>query len=281
MINISDLIKAGVHFGHQTWRWCPRMAPYIWGEKNGVHLIDVAIAARQIEKAAQFLEAKAADGASILWVGTKKPAQVKIRELTERLRCPYVVHRWIGGTFTNFSQVKKSVTKLLHYEDIVTQSQAHHYTKKELGVFQKMVERLNKNVGGIRTLTWPVGAVIVVDVRKEHTVVKEAQVAGIPIVALVDTNSDPRGIDYVIPSNDDIPRAINVILDYLAEAIERGQARSSKNRPNVETTAENIVEKMIEQVLGAEEPAKDPNRRPRGVRSRRGRSGATSQRPKQ
>lgn len=283
MIDLKKLIGAGVHFGHQTWRWCPKMRPYIWGAKNSVHLIDVSKTALQMDKAAKFLEGIAAEGKSILWVGTKKAAQQAIQEVAVRLNSPFVTHRWIGGTLTNYPQVRKSVTKLLHYEDVLAKADQHLYTKKELGLFQKMVERNQKNVGGIRKLAWPIGAIVVVDVKKEHTAVKEAAAAGVPIVAFVDTNSDPSLVDYVIPANDDIPRAISVILEYLAEAVARGQ-QVAANRPQEEITAENSVEKMIAQVLNAEdeeEKTRNPRRRSSGARGPGAGSGGPARRPQQ
>jgi small subunit ribosomal protein S2 len=225
MIDFRDLVKAGVHFGHQTSRWCPKMAPFIWGEKNNVHLIDVSKTAAQLEKAAKFLEDVAAEGKMILWIGTKKPAQNIVTEAAQSLNMPFVSHRWIGGTLSNFYQVKKSITKLLHLEDVIAKAEktSTFYTKKELGVINKQIDRLKKNVGGIRNLTWPVGAIVLVDVRKEQAGLKEANSVGVPVVALVDTNGDPSNVDFVIPGNDDAPRAIKVVVDYLKEAAQKGK----------------------------------------------------------
>ena len=230
MKDLKELISAGVQFGHQTWRWCPKMKPYIWGAKNSVHLIDVYKTAHQLEKAAKFLESLAAQGKSVLWVGTKKAAQDIIKQVAEQSKSPYVNHRWVGGTLTNYPQVKKSVTKLLHYEDILAKAGQHNYTKKELGLIQKMLDRLSKNVGGIRKLTWPVGALVVVDVNREHVAVHEALSANVPVIALVDTNSDPSMIDYVIPANDDAPRSIAILLEYLATAVQQGQKVAYEQR---------------------------------------------------
>ncbi len=225
MIDFRQLVKVGIHFGHQTSRWCPKMAPYIWGFKNKVHLIDVSKTAYQLEKAAQFLEKRAAKGESILWVGTKKAAQEATYKTATKLSMPYVNHRWIGGTLSNYSQVKKSVTKLLHYEDILAKSEKFsYYTKKELNMFQKIINRLKRSIGGICDLTWPIGALVVVDVEKEQSAVKEAVIMGIPVVAIVDTNGDPSLVDYIIPANDDAPQAISVILSYLAQAVSKGEA---------------------------------------------------------
>jgi small subunit ribosomal protein S2 len=232
MIDFKQLAKAGVHFGHQTSRWNPKMAPYIWGSRSGIHLIDVAKTANQAEKAAKFLESVAAQGKQILWVGTKKQAQAAIAQ-AEKLKMPVVTHRWIGGTLTNNSQVRKSITRMLHFEDILDKSEQVQYKKKELGMFQKIVDRLQHNVGGIKTLRWPVGAVVLVDVRKEQTALKEANVMGIPVVALVDTNSDPSAVDYVIPANDDSPKAIKIIVDYLVGAAQKGLEEAAQKKVQV------------------------------------------------
>ncbi len=239
MIDFRELVKAGVHFGHQASRWVPKMFPYIWGVKNKVHLIDVSQTAYHLEKAAKFLEEVAAQDKQILWVGTKKAARSIIQEVAAKLRMPYVNHRWVGGTLTNFSQVKKSITRLLHLEDVLTKSEKYpHYTKKELNSVKKDIDCLNKVVGGIRNLTWPVGAVVLVDVNKEQSALQEAVKAGVPVVALVDTNGDPSLVDYVIPANDDAPRSIKIILDYLEKAVQKGkQKAASKNDAAVKAAA--------------------------------------------
>ena len=223
MIDFRVLVKAGVHFGHQSSRWCPRMAPYIWGEKGGVHLINVAKTAVHLERAAKFLEDTVAEGKTVMWLGTKKPAQSIMAEAGKLVGMPSVTHRWIGGTLTNNSQVRKSVTKYLHLKDVIAKADRARYTKKEFSVFQKMVSRLEKNIGGIVTMAWPIGAIVAVDVRKEASAIKEAAMLGIPVIALVDTNCDPLGIDYVIPANDDSPKAIKVVIEYLQEAALRGK----------------------------------------------------------
>jgi small subunit ribosomal protein S2 len=230
MIDFQKLVKAGVHFGHQTSRWNPKMAPFIWGFKNKVHLIDVSKTAYQLEKAAEFLKKVTSEGKTVLWVGSKKPAQEVIERVGKETGMPYVKNRWIGGTLSNFGQVKKAVTKLLHYEDILNKTeQFPHYTKKEFNVFKKTAERLEKSVGGIRTLKWPVGAIVLVDVSKEFSALKEANVMGIPVVALVDTNCDPSLVDFVIPGNDDAVPPIDLILQELADAVNRGKL-AAKNR---------------------------------------------------
>jgi len=227
VIDFKQLAKAGVHFGHQTSRWNPKMAPFIWGERSGVHLVDVSKTAIQLEKAAQFLETLASEGKQILWVGTKKAAQPMI-EQAGKAGMPFIVHRWIGGTLTNNPQVRKSVTKLLHFEDIISKADQTPYSKKELNTYQKLIERLQKNIGGIRTLRWPIGAVVLVDVRKEQTALREAQAMDIPVVALVDTNCDPTGVSHIIPGNDDSPKAIKIIMEYLVAAAQRGLDKAAQ-----------------------------------------------------
>lgn len=237
MIEFRDLIQAGLHFGHQKSRWCPKMAPYIWGHRNGVHLIDVSKIAFNLEKAAKFLESVAAKGETILWVGTKKSAKVMVESIGQNLNMPYVNHRWLGGTITNFYQVKKAVTKYLHLEDVIKKSDESAYTKKECVTFQKAAERLKRTVGGLIELKMPIGAIVLIDVKKEATALQEAVAAGVPVVALVDSNADPMGVDFVIPGNDDSPKAIKLVLDYLAAGAARGL-----DKKNLQDEAEAIAQ---------------------------------------
>lgn len=263
----ESLIKSGIHWGHQKSRRNPKMDAYIWGSKNNVSLIDVSKTAHQLEKAAKFLESVAAEGKQILWVGTKKPAQDVIKSVATQLNMPHVTHRWIGGTLSNHSQVFKSRTKLLHYEDVLAKSEKFpFYTKKELNVIQKAVERLNKNVGGIRNLTWPLGAIVLVDILKERSALKEAARMGLPIVAIVDTNADPSLVDYVIPGNDDAPRAIKLVIDYLGEGARKGaEVAQTKQieREAEEATGKDGVDLTFIEAGGEEEEgsARRPTRR--------------------
>ena len=227
MIEFRELIQAGLHFGHQKSRWCPKMAPYIWGHRNGVHLIDVSKIAFNLEKASKFLEEVAARGETILWVGTKKSAKNMIESIGHNLNMPYVNHRWVGGTITNFYQVKKAVTKYLHLKDIVSKADETSYTKKECVMFQKAADRLKKTVGGLIDLKMPVGAIVLIDVKKETTALLESVAAGVPVVGLVDSNANPDGVDFVIPGNDDSPKAIKLVLDYLAAGAARGIDRKA------------------------------------------------------
>ena len=227
MIDFRQLIDAGLHFGHQKSRWCPKMKPFIWGHRGGIHLIDVSKTAQALQKTASFLESIVARGETVLWVGTKKSAKDIVGQIGQELDMPYVNYRWVGGTITNFHQVKKAVTKLLHYEDILKKStdDSSVYTKKELVRFQKMAERLRRSVGGLKSLTMPIGAIVLIDVKKEQTALFEANVANVPVVGLVDSNSDPSGINYIIPGNDDSAKGIAFVLNYLKDAVKKGLAK--------------------------------------------------------
>lgn len=263
MIDLKLLIKNVTHIGHQTSRWCPKMRPYIWGHKNNIHLIDVSVTAFLLEKAAQFLESVAAEGKPIVLVGTKKAAQEVIETMGKELNLPYVKHRWVGGTFSNFRQIQKAVRKMLYYEEILSKLDQFPYSKKELGMIQKKLDRLKKNVGGIKNLNWPIGAVVIVDVKKEHVCVKEALATGIPVVALVDTNSDPSNIDYVIPGNDDAPRSIATLFDYLSEAVKRGQ-EVAKSKPQEQLATSNIFDSVFEEPGMLEEEEEEDGAKKRG-----------------
>jgi len=246
MIDLKLLISHGVHYGHQTARWCPKMKPYIWGFKNGIHLINVMKTAQQLEKAAKFLEGVASEGRTILVVGTKKAAQESVRKVAEELQLSYVVHRWVGGTFTNHRQVRKAIANMMNNEEVLSKSDESHYTKKELNLLKKRTGRLQNIVGGIRQMAWPVGAVVVVDVKKEHVVVKEARASGIPVVGFVDTNSNPEDVDYVIPANDDSPRSISLLMNYLGEAIARGQKAVADRPKKQDIVVESIIETLYD-----------------------------------
>jgi small subunit ribosomal protein S2 len=242
MIDRRKLIEAGCHFGHQKARGCAKMAPYVWGYRNGIQFIDVSKTAYLLEQAAQFLQTIASEGKTILWVGTKRSAQEIVFNTAQDLKMPYVNHRWIGGTLSNFSQVKKSVTKYLHDKDVVAKAakspEQYHYTKKEINVLHKAIERLEKNIGGIIGLKWPVGAIVLIDVNKEQSALKEAARMKVPVVALVDTNSDPSLVNYVIPGNDDAPRSISLIINYLHDAVKKGAEEFSKKKQELDVTAQ-------------------------------------------
>lgn len=253
MIDFKKLIDAGVPFGHPTSSWNPKMAPYIWGRKNKIYLINVLETARLLENAAAFLKSVAADNKSILWVGTKKVARNIITDAAQEAGNPYVSHRWIGGTLTNHLQIKKPLLKLLHFKDVLSKSDHAYYTKKELSRLQKESDRLANNFGGLLSFKWPLGAVVIVDVRKEQAALKEAVALGVPVVALVDTNSDPELVQYIIPGNDDGRNSIKVIVDYLANAVKQGK-ELAKAKGIEEATLESVSvsEEVLAQQLAPE-----------------------------
>ncbi len=257
MIDLKKLVEAGVHFGHHSSKWHPKMKPYIWGTRNKVHLINVAKTAFLLDRAEKFLESAAAEGKQILWVGTKKTAQPLVRALADKLEMPYVYHRWIGGTLSNFEQVRKAITRLLHFRDVVAKSSARG-TKKEYSVMLKEIERLEKNIGGISAMHGLPAAIVVVDAKKERAVIKEANNVGIPVVCLVDTNTDPSGVSYLIPANDDSPKSIEVIFEQLALGISRGKAVAAANAQ--EAAAKVAAERAARKKIADDKKAADDQR---------------------
>ena len=222
MIDLKELLKAGVHFGHRTSRWSPKMKPYIWGAKNKIHLIDISKTALLLNRATKFIRKITSDGGSILWVGTKKAAREIIEKTANSLDMSYVIHRWVGGTLSNFGQIKKAITRLLYLQEIVSKPSAT-YSKKELSSLHKEITRLERTVGGILNLSYPPAALIIVDAKKERSSVTEALRLKIPIIAIVDTNTDPTDINFVVPANDDAPRSIACIIDKLAAVAQEGK----------------------------------------------------------
>lgn len=229
-IRCKELFEAGVQYGHKTQSWNPKMKPFIWGKKESIHLINVALTDIQLTKAEKLLEDIASKGLPILWVGTKKAACKVISEYAQKADSPFFSNRWVGGTLTNWHEVKRAVKKMLLNEEIYQKAESQDiYTKKELNLLQKKVSRSKKIISGIEKLTYPIGALIVADVQKDRVAVKEALRIGIPIIGIVDTNADPEGISIVIPCNDDLDSAISCISKYLSDAILKGKEIFKKN----------------------------------------------------
>ena len=223
VVSMKQLLEAGVHFGHQTRRWNPKMAEYIFTERNGIYIIDLQKTVKKIEEAYMFVRQIAADGGNILFVGTKKQAQDAIRE--EALRCEqfYVNTRWLGGMMTNFKTIKKSIAKLNNLRKMAEDGTFDLLPKKEVVLLTKETADLEKNLGGIKDMKTLPSAIFVVDPKKETNAVEEARKLGIPVIAIVDTNCDPDLIDYVIPGNDDAIRAIKLIASVMADAVLEGK----------------------------------------------------------
>lgn len=224
VISMKQLLEAGVHFGHQTRRWNPKMAPYIFTERNGIYIIDLQKTVKKAEEAYNFIREVAVEGKDILFVGTKKQAQEAIQEEALRSNMHFVNNRWLGGMLTNFTTIKSRIKKLEEIEKMQEDGTFEVLPKKEVIKLKGELEKLEKNLGGIRNLDANnVGAMFVVDPRKEKNAISEAKILGIPVVAIVDTNCDPEEVDYVIPGNDDAIRAVKLITAKMADAIIEGR----------------------------------------------------------
>ena len=221
-IEVKDLLEAGVHFGHLTRKWNPNMAPYIYMERNGIHVINLYKTAAKIEEANEALKKIAASGRKILFVATKKQAKDIVAEKATSVAMPYITERWPGGMLTNFVTIRKAVKKMSSIDKMKKDGTYDTLSKKEKLHITRLREKLEKNLGSIADMTRLPAALFVVDTLREHIAVKEAQKLNIPIFAIVDTNSDPREVDYVIPANDDASRSIEKILSYVVEAIKEG-----------------------------------------------------------
>ncbi|MBE6691710.1 MAG: 30S ribosomal protein S2 [Ruminococcaceae bacterium] len=237
VVSMKQLLEAGVHFGHQTRRWNPKMAEYIFTERNGIYIIDLQKTVKKIEEAYLFIRDIAAEGGNILFVGTKKQAQDAIKEEALRSEMYYVNVRWLGGMLTNFKTIKKSIQKLHNLNKMAEDGTFDLLPKKEVAALQKEMADLEKNLGGIKDMKGIPSAIFVVDPKKEKNAVDEAKKLGIPIVAIVDTNCDPDEVDYVIPGNDDAIRAIKLIAATLADAIIEGK-QGEQLTDSSESTAE-------------------------------------------
>ena len=222
-VTMQQLLEAGAHFGHQTHRWNPKMKPYIFGERNGIYIIDLAKTAKLYRNAEQFVHDLAADGRTILFVGTKRQAQDAIAEEAQRCGMFFVNQRWLGGLLTNFATIQRSLARLRELESMETDGRYETITKKEIAQVEKEKKKLQKNLEGIRHMSRLPDAVFVVDTRKEKIAVDEARKLKIPVIGVVDTNCDPDEVDFVIPGNDDALRAIRLFASKVAEAISSGR----------------------------------------------------------
>ncbi len=223
VITMKQLLEAGVHFGHQTRRWNPKMAPYIYMERNGIYIIDLQQTVKKFSEAYEFIKTVAGDGQGILFVGTKKQAQETIRDEAQKCGMHFVNQRWLGGMLTNYKTIRQRVGRLKELEKMEEEGAFDVLTKKEAAKLANERERLERFLGGIKDMEKLPGAVFVVDPRKERIAVAEARKLGIPVVAIVDTNCDPDEIDYVIPGNDDAIRAVKLISSKIADAVIEAQ----------------------------------------------------------
>ncbi len=238
-IEIKELIESGVHFGHLTRKWDPNMAPYVYTERKGIHIIDLYKTAAKIEEASSALTKIAASGRKILFVATKKQAKDIVSDKAKSVNMPYITERWPGGMLTNFVTIRKAVKKMTHIDRMKKDGSFEALSKREKLQIERQRAKLEKNLGSIVDMTRLPGAILVVDIKREHIAVAEAQKLNIPIFAMVDTNSDPRPIDFAIPSNDDASKSIEKVLSYLTDAIADGLAdrKSSKDKESAAKTS--------------------------------------------
>ena len=224
-VTMRQMLEAGLHFGHQTRRWNPKMKPYIYGPRNGIYIVNLDLTMKMFRKAYQFMTDSVAEGGSVLFVGTKKQAQSIIKEEAERAGMYFVNHRWLGGMLTNFQAIRNSIERLKKIEAMQEDGSINRFPKKEILQMEKERVKLTRNVGGIKNMRALPDVLFIIDPKKEAIAVDEARKLGIPIVALTDTNCDPDGIDFVIPGNDDAIRAIRLITSLMTEAVLEGRAR--------------------------------------------------------
>ena len=256
VVQMKQLLEAGVHFGHQTRRWNPKMAKYIFTERNGIYIIDLQKTVKKIEEAYAFIREVSDSGKSILFVGTKKQAQDAIKEEAERIGMFYVNARWLGGMLTNFKTIKKRIDRLVQLKKMEEDGTFDLLPKKEVIKLNSEIERLEKYLGGIKEMREIPGALFIVDPRKERNAILEAKKLGIPVVAIVDTNCDPDEVDYVIPGNDDAIRAIKLVAEIMANAViesKQGESYSTGENEEAAVVPEDNKIEAEEVTVSAEE----------------------------
>ncbi len=259
VVAMKQLLEAGVHFGHQTRRWDPRMAEYIFQARNGIHIIDLQKTSKKLDEAYAFMREQSEAGKTVLFVGTKKQAQDCVKEAAEKSGMYYVSQRWLGGTLTNFKTIRKRIERLTKLETMEKDGTFERLPKREVVLLKKEMEKLNKNLSGIKNMTEIPQIMFVVDPKKEHIAIQEARKLNIPIIGLVDTNCDPNEVDYVIPGNDDAIRAVKLVTDVMANAIIEGKQGESletdETTENAEATSNE--ETSIEEVVADESEDKE------------------------
>ena len=272
-IQIKPLLEAGVHFGHLTRKWNPNMAPYVYMEKNGIHIINLYKTASKIEESSDALSKIAASGRKILFVATKKQAKEIVSKAASDVNMPYITERWPGGMLTNFITIRKAVKKMSAIDRSKQDGTFDALSKREKLQIDRLRAKLEKNLGSITDMTRLPGALFVVDIRREHIAVREAQKLNIPIFAMVDTNCDPRDVDFAIPSNDDASKSIDIILNYVSSAIQEGLTERKKEKDQddlikekEESSKKNSVTEVKEESKG--ESKIDPTEKKKRVRKK-------------
>jgi len=264
-IQIKPLLEAGVHFGHLTRKWNPNMAPYVYMEKNGIHIINLYKTASKIEESSDALSKIAASGRKILFVATKKQAKEIVSKAASDVNMPYITERWPGGMLTNFITIRKAVKKMSAIDRSKQDGTFDALSKREKLQIDRLRAKLEKNLGSITDMTRLPGALFVVDIRREHIAVREAQKLNIPIFAMVDTNCDPRDVDFAIPSNDDASKSIDIILNYVSSAIQEGLTERKKEKDQddlIKEKEESSKKNSVTEVK--EEPKEEPKEESKG-----------------
>ena len=262
-LEVKELLEAGVHFGHLTRKWNPNMAPFIYMERNGIHIINLYKTVAKIDEASEALKKIAASGRKILFVATKKQAKEIVAESASKVNMPYITERWPGGMLTNFVTIRKAVKKMAAIDRMKKDGTFNTLSKKERLQVGRLREKLEKNLGSISDMTRLPGALFVVDIIREHIAIKEAQKLNIPIFAMVDTNSDPREVEYVIPSNDDASKSITKILENITPAIQEGLAERNSEKENSKDDSkavkpeDKVEEAKVEEVKAEETKAEE------------------------
>ena len=262
----EELLDAGCHFGHLRRKWNPNMAPYIFMERNGIHIIDLYKTQAKIDEAANSLRQLARSGKKILFVATKKQAKDIVAELVSKVNMPFVTERWPGGMLTNFQTIRKAVRKMVSLDKLIASSQYNNLSKRERLQIEREREKLQKNLGSIADLNRLPSAVFVVDIIKEHIAVAEARKLNIPTFAIVDTNSNPNLIDFPIPANDDASKSIALIVGKMVEAIEEGINERKNNMKDADAAEEEADDEMTDKSAEDEEETKEEEKRPRRPR---------------
>ena len=253
VVAMKQLLEAGVHFGHQTRRWNPRMAEYIFQARNGIHIIDLQKASKKIDEAYEFIKEQVEEGKTVLFVGTKKQAQECMKEAAIKSGMFYVDQRWLGGMLTNFDTIQKRIQRLKDLETMQEDGTFDVLPKKEVIILKKEMEKLEKNLGGIKNMDKLPGVIFLVDPKKERIAILEAKKLNIPVVGIVDTNCDPEDLDYPIPGNDDAIRAVKLIADVMANAIIEGkQGESFEPAAEVEEEATSMEEVVAQEAKSKE-----------------------------
>ena len=251
----NDLLDAGVHFGHLTRKWDPKMAPYIFMERNGIHIIDLNKTIVCLEDAANYIQSIVRSGRKVMFVATKKQAKDLVAEQAQRLKMPFVTERWLGGMLTNFSTIRKSLKKMSSIEKLMKDEAYLNLAKRERLMISREKAKLEKVLGGIADLTRLPAALFVIDIKREHIAIKEAQKLNIPVIAMVDTNSNPELVDIPIPANDDAWKSIQLITEYITKSVEQGLMERKKDKDQAKLAEEEKAKREADKKVAAKDEA--------------------------